>query len=140
MIRPLPALRRCVRASTMNSRRLWFSATKSGSKVMATVRGRAKVTRLSSRMRPGRALITQMRLPRNAGLAQIVRHQQHGRLVGDPEILQDRPQLLARELVERAEGLVEQQHARLMDQRAAQIGALKHAAGELPGIACCQSP
>ena len=32
----------------------------------ATVRGRAKVTWLSSRMRPGRALITQMRLPRNA--------------------------------------------------------------------------
>ena len=50
----------------MNARSFWFSATKSGSKVIATVRGRAKVTRLSSRMRPGRALITQMRLPRNA--------------------------------------------------------------------------
>ena len=72
------------------------------------------------------------------GLAQIVGHQQHGRLVRDPEILQDRPQLFARELVERAKGLVEQQHARLMDQRAAQIGALKHAAGELPGIAAAE--
>ena len=75
-----------------------------------------------------------------AGLAQIVRHQQHGRLVRHPEVLQDRPQLLARELVERAEGLVEQQHARLVDQRAAEIGALKHAAGELPRDSGCQSP
>ncbi len=38
-------------------------------------------TRRSSRMRPGRALITQMRLAEEAGLAQIVGHQQHGRLV-----------------------------------------------------------
>src|SRR5260221_303300 len=66
-------------------------------------------------------------------ITQIVGDQQHGRLVGHPEVLQDRPQFLARELVERAEGFVEQQHTRLMDQRAAQIGALKHAAGELPG-------
>ena len=68
-----------------------------------------------------------------------MRHQQHGRLVGDPEVLEDRPQLFARELVERAKGLVEQQHARLVDQRAAQIGALKHAAGELPGVAVAKT-
>ena len=54
-------------------------------------------------------------------------------------VLQDRPQFFARELVERAERLVEQQHARLVDQRAAQIGALQHAAGELPGIAVAEA-
>ena len=74
-----------------------------------------------------------------AGLAQIVGDQQHGRLVRHPEVLQDRPQLLAGELVERAERLVQQQHARLMDQRAAEIGALEHAAGELPGIAAAEA-
>ena len=69
-----------------------------------------------------------------AGLAQVVGYQQHGRLVPHPEVLQDRPQLLARELVKRAKGLVEQQHARFMDQGAAEIGALEHAAGKLPRI------
>ena len=83
-------------------------------------------------MRPGRALITQMRLAEKAGLAQIVGHQQHGRLMQHPELLQDRPQLFAGELVQRAERFIEQQHPRLVDQRAAQIGALKHAARELP--------
>src|SRR4029077_10644379 len=55
-----------VRASTMKARSFWFNATKSGSNVIATVRGRLKLTWLSSRMRPGLALITQIRLPRNA--------------------------------------------------------------------------
>ena len=44
------------------------------------------------------------------------------------------PQLLAGELIERAERLVEHQQLRLVDQRAAERGALQHAAGELPGI------
>ena len=84
-------------------------------------------------MRPGRALITQMRLARKpASRRSCVTSSTVGR-VRQPELLQDRPQLLARELVERAEGLVEQQQARLVDQRAAEIGALKHAAGKLPG-------
>ncbi|OKO69062.1 hypothetical protein AC628_34325 [Bradyrhizobium sp. NAS96.2] len=52
--------------------------------------------------------------------------------------MKDPPQLLAGELVERAERLVEQQHARFVDQRAAQIGALEHAAGKLPGIAAAK--
>src|SRR3954469_7664471 len=68
-----------------------------------------------------------------------MRHQEDSRPVGHPEALQDRPQFLAGELVERAEGFVEQEQARLVDQGAAEIGALKHAAGELPGIAAAES-
>ena len=52
----------------------------------------------------------------------------------DPQILHDRPQFLARELIERAERLVEHQKLRIVDQRAAERGALHHAAGQLPGI------
>ena len=44
------------------------------------------------------------------------------------------PQLLARERIERAERLIEQQQRRLVDQRAAQRRALLHAARQLPGI------
>ena len=44
----------------------------------------------------------------------------------------DAPQLLAGERVERSERLVEQQDLRLVDERAADRGALLHAAGELP--------
>jgi hypothetical protein len=48
------------------------------------------------------------------------------------QVAQRAPQLLAREGVERAEGLVEQQHLGLVHQRAADAGALLHAARELP--------
>ena len=66
------------------------------------------------------------------GLAQVVGHEQHRGPLVDPELLHDVPQLFARELVERAEGLVEQQQLRVVDQRAAQRRALQHAARQLP--------
>ena len=94
---------------------------------------------LSSRMRPGPRAHHADAAAEEAGLAQVVGDQQHGRLVRDPELLQDRPQFFARELVERAERLVEQQQPRLVDQRAAQLGALQHAAGELPGIVVAEA-
>jgi hypothetical protein len=50
-----------------------------------------------------------------------------------PQLLQRGPQLLARELVQRAEGLVQQQQLRVVHQRAAQRRALQHAARQLPG-------
>ena len=55
-------------------------------------------------------------------------------LLLQPKILQHDPKLLAREGIERAERLVEQQQFRLMDQRAAERRALLHAAGQLPGV------
>jgi hypothetical protein len=45
----------------------------------------------------------------------------------------DAPQLFAGEGIERAKGLVQQQHLGLVDQRAANAGALLHAARQLPG-------
>lgn len=74
-----------------------------------------------------------------AGLTQVMRDQQHGRPVRHPQILHDRPEFLAGELVERSEGLVEQQQARFMDQGAAEIGALQHPARQLPGIMLAES-
>ena len=67
-------------------------------------------------------------------LLEIVRDQKDSGPVGHPQILHDPPQLLAGELIERAERLVEHQELRLVDQRAAQRGTLHHAAGELPRI------
>ena len=85
-------------------------------------------------MRPGRALITQMRLARKpASRRSCVTSSTVGRCASQ-SVLQDRPEFLAGELVERAERLVEQQQARLVDQGAAEIGALEHAAGELPRV------
>ena len=43
------------------------------------------------------------------GFAQVVRDEQDRGLLRQPQVLHDRPQLLARELIERAERLVEQQ-------------------------------
>ena len=50
------------------------------------------------------------------------------------KVADDAPQFLARERVECAERLVEHQQSRFVDQRTAQICALLHAAGKLPGI------
>ena len=48
-------------------------------------------------------------------LAQVMGDEDHGRAFLDPEGLQHLPELLARERVERGEGLVEQQQARLVN-------------------------
>jgi hypothetical protein len=66
-------------------------------------------------------------------LAQVVRHQDDVELLLGLQVAQRAPQLFAGEGVQRAEGLVEQQHLGLVDQRAADAGALLHAARELPG-------
>lgn len=49
------------------------------------------------------------------------------------QVTEDAPQLFARESIQCAERLVEQQHLGLVNQRPADAGALLHAAGELPG-------
>ncbi len=55
-------------------------------------------------------------------------------MLAQPEVLHDDPELFARERIERGERLVEHQELGLVNQRAAQVGALLHAAGKLPGI------
>src|SRR5574343_948923 len=66
--------------------------------------------------------------------AQVVRDQDHVEALLGPEVAQRAPQFLAGEGVERAEGLVEQQHRGLVDECAADAGALLHAARQLPGV------
>jgi hypothetical protein len=54
--------------------------------------------------------------------------QQNGGLLLDPEVLHDRPQFLARELIQRPERLVEQQQGGVLDERPAKRSPLLHAA------------
>jgi hypothetical protein len=54
--------------------------------------------------------------------------QQNGGLLLDPEVLHDLPQILARELIQRPERLVEQQQGGVLDERPAKRSPLLHAA------------
>jgi hypothetical protein len=62
--------------------------------------------------------------------------QHHVELLLQPQVAQDAPEFFAGEGIQRAEGLVEQQHLGLVDQRAADAHALLHAARKLPGKLC----
>jgi hypothetical protein len=68
------------------------------------------------------------------GFLEVVRDQQHRQLLGEPEVLHDRPELLPGELVERAEGLVQQQDLGAAHERLGKRQALLPAAGEGGGI------
>ena len=65
------------------------------------------------------------------GLADVVRHEDHGLLVRVPDAHQLEAELLARHGVERRERLVHQQNRRIVNERAADRNPLLHAAGEL---------
>ena len=101
-------------------------------KVTSRSRGRGSSILRSTRMRPGRADITNTRSARNTASRRswVTRHD--GDLARRMQVADHAPQLLAREGVERAERLVEHQQLRLVDQRAAERGALLHAARQLP--------
>ncbi len=64
-------------------------------------------------------------------LVDVVRDEQHGLLLGLPDAEQQLLHQLARLVVERAEGLVHEQDARAVGERARDRGALLHAAREL---------
>src|SRR5687768_14736404 len=65
-------------------------------------------------------------------LAQVVRDQHDRHLARGLQVSQREPELLAREGIERAEWLVEQQDLGLVNQRATDRGALLHPARQLP--------
>ncbi len=88
----------------------------------------------STRMRPGRGDITKMRSARNTASRRSCVTRMTVMPARGMQVADHAPQFLAREGVERAERLVQHQQLRLVDQRAAQRGALLHAAGQLPGI------
>src|SRR3990167_8620452 len=67
-------------------------------------------------------------------LAQVVGDHKYGELGFVPQLQQQAVHVLADAGVEGAEGFVEQQHARLHDQRLGNRQALLHAAGELAGV------
>ena len=68
------------------------------------------------------------RVGQEDGLTQIVCDQDDVELLLVPQVAKDAPQLFAGERVERTKRLVEQQHLGLVNQRAANAGALLHAA------------
>ena len=84
----------------------------------------------SALIRPGRALITITRLGHEDGLLDVVRDEQHGLAIGFPEREQQFLHQRSRLVVERAEGLVEEQDLRLVGERACDRRALLHAAGQ----------
>ena len=88
---------------------------------------------------PGRADITKMRSARNTASRRSWVTSTIGDLARRMQVADHAPQLLAREGVERAERLVQHQQFRLVDQRAAERGALLHAAGQFPRDICCPS-
>ena len=67
-------------------------------------------------------------------LAQVVGDHKYGELGFVPQLQQQAVHVLADAGVEGAEGLIEQQHARLHDQRLGDGQPLLHAAGELAGV------
>ena len=145
MIRAAEAIRRrtcwrhhaasfCGRLAMISSRSRWVMVTKSGAYDISMLRGRANGTIGIVDDAAGPRLHHADAVGEKAGLLQVVRDEQHGRLPRDPEVLHDRPQFLAGELIERAERLVQHQELRIVNQRAAERGALHHAAGQLPGI------
>src|SRR3954471_22952010 len=72
-------------------------------------------------------------------LADAVGDEDDGLVLGEPHLLQLDVHLVARQRVERAEGLVHQQQNRIVDQRAADRHALAHAARELRGVGLLES-
>ena len=68
------------------------------------------------------------------GLGDRVGDEDDGALLAPPELLQLLVEAVARDLVERAEGLVHHQQARLEAERARDRDALLHAARELPRV------
>ena len=104
-----------------------------GVKVTSRSRGRAMSTTRSATHAAGPRRHHEDAVGEEHRLAQVVRHQHDGDLARRVQVADHAPQLLARERIERAERLVEHQQIRLVDQRAAERGALLHAAGELPG-------
>src|SRR5688572_23916115 len=65
------------------------------------------------------------------GFRDRVRHEHDGLGLALPDAQELERHLLARERIERAEGLVHEEHLRVVDQRPADGDALLHAAGEL---------
>ena len=83
--------------------------------------------------RPGRGDITTILVDRYtaSGIEWVTK--QMVLLVSRPELQQLSIEVVADDLVERAERLVHQQQVGIEGQRAGDRGALLHAAGELPG-------
>ena len=84
--------------------------------------------------RPGRGLITTILVDRYtaSGIEWVTKAMVF--LVARPELQQLGIEMVAHDLVERAERLVHQQQVGIEGQRAGDRGALLHAARQLPGI------
>ena len=123
--------RRAVRSPKMRSRMRAGAAVEFiGALLIEAARPRQATSTISA-TRPGRGDITTTRSASStASEIEWVTNSTALRLLG-PEAQQFEAHLLARQRVERAEGLVHQQHARVVQQGAADRDALLHAAGQL---------
>jgi hypothetical protein len=94
---------------------------------------RARQVNFAAHHKTARALAHDVhRVGQKDALAQVVRDKDDVEALLSPQVAQDAPQLFAGKGVQGAKGLVEQQHFGLVDERAANAGALLHAARKLP--------
>ena len=93
----------------------------------------AKFVSITSMMRPGRGDMTTIRVDRNtaSGIEWVTKTTVF--LVRAPQFEKLLVELVAHDLVERAEGLVHQEQLRVEGERAGDRDALLHAARQLPG-------
>ena len=129
-------------ASTDAPSRLRMRATKTpncGFVVRSNPRGRGNGIANSSMMRPGRAAHDQHPVGEEHRFENAVGDEEHRLAVGDPDALQLEVHALARQRVERAERLVHQQHARIVNEAPGDADALLHAAGQLGRIFASRS-
>ena len=108
-------------------------ARNSGVSRMSSGRSAGRSLSMMSVMRPGRGDITTMRGREEHRLGDRVGDEDHRLLGLRPELQQLLVQMVAHDLVERAERLVHQQQVGIEGERAGDRGALLHAAGQLPG-------
>ena len=97
----------------------------------ALSRGRGRSTSMMRSIRPGRGVITTTRSASATASAMPWVMKISGMALLQPELLEIDPHLLARQRIERAEGLVHHQKRRIVDQRAHDRDALAHAARKL---------
>ena len=103
---------------------------KRGSLLVSTSRGRGSSTEISSRIRARPPRQNDDAVAEQDGLLDVVGDQERGAPEVLPQPRQFQRQFLARQCIERPERLIEQQQLRIGQQRAAERGALLHAARE----------
>ncbi len=124
----------------MRAHHFRYRRANSAEAIMSSVRGRGRSMSYTAAMEPGRSLMTITRSDRNTASGMLWVMSSTVFFEADPDALQLQVHVLARHRVQRAEGLVHQQHRGVVQQRPADRGALLHAAGQARQGTCFSKP